>query len=78
MAEIKNKKPNFFVRTWAKMKKFFKEYVSELKKVSWMSWKDVKKNCLLVLCTIVAFAIAIGVVDATFGEILTGFAGLIG
>ena len=78
MADNKTKKPNFFVSFGAKMKKFFKEYVSELKKVSWMSWKDVKKNCLLVLCTIVAFAIAIGVVDATFGEILTGFAGLIG
>lgn len=74
----KSDKPNFFVRTGRKIKKFWKEYASELKKVAWMSWKDVKKNTLLVICSIVAFGVAIGVIDLTFGEIITGFAGLIG
>ncbi len=83
MAESKSKKPaskkaNFFVRAGRRIKKFWKEYVSELRKVSWMSWKDVRKNTLLVLLSVLTFGVAIGIVDATFGEILSGFAGLIG
>jgi len=43
-----------------------------------MSWKDVKKNTLLVVCAVVAFSVAIAVVDTVFGEIIKGIAGLVG
>ncbi len=76
--KAKAKKPNFFVRLGGRIKKFWKEYISELKKVSWMSWKDVKKNTLLVVCAVVAFSAAIAVVDTVFGEIIKGIAGLVG
>ena len=76
--KVKVKKPNFFVRLGGRIKKFWKEYVSELKKVSWMSWKDVKKNTLLVVCAVVVFSVAIAVIDTVFGEIIKGIAGLVG
>lgn len=76
--KTKPKKPNIFVRIGARMKKFWKEYVSELKKVSWMSWKDVKKNTVLVVCAVIAFSVAIAVVDTVFGQIIEGVAGMVG
>lgn len=76
--KAKTKKPNIFARLGARIKKFWKEYISELKKVSWMSWKDVKKNTLLVVCAVVVFSVAIAVVDTVFGEIIKGIAGLVG
>lgn len=76
--KAKTKKPNIFVRLGGRIKKFWKEYISELKKVSWMSWKDVKKNTLLVVCAVVVFSVAIAVVDTVFGEIIKGIAGLVG
>ncbi len=74
----KAKKANIFVRMWRKIKKFWKEYLSELKKVSWMSWKDVKKNTLLVVCAVIVFSVSIGLIDTAFGEIIAGVAGLVG
>jgi preprotein translocase subunit SecE len=74
----KKAKVNIFVRFGRRVKKFWKEYVSELKKVVWMSWKDVKKNTLLVVCAVIVFSIAIGLVDTAFGEIIEGIAGLVG
>jgi len=76
--KAKNAKPNFFVRFGRRAKRFWKEYVSELKKVVWMSWKDVRKNTLLVVSATVLFSVAIGVVDTTFREIFKGLADLIG
>lgn len=76
--KAKAKKPNIFVRMGVRIKKFWKEYISELKKVSWMPWKDVRKNTLLVVCAVVVFSAAIAVVDTVFGEIIKGVAGLVG
>ena len=77
-AKAKNKKPNIFVRMGRRIKKFWKEYLSELKKVAWMSWKDVRKNTLLVVCAVIVFSLAIAVVDTVFGQIIEGIAGLVG
>ena len=57
------KKPNFFVRIGNRVKKFFKDYSSELKKVVWLSKDDVRKNSAIVIVTVVVCAIAIGIVD---------------
>ena len=46
MAEVK--KENWFVRTWGKCRKFFRELRSELKKVVWPTSQQVLKNTLVV------------------------------
>ena len=74
----KDKKPNIFVRFGNKMKKIWRDYTSELKKVVWMSGKDVKKSTVLVCVTVAAIGIAIGMVDFVFSEVIGGVAGLIG
>ena len=83
MAELKNKdngakKPNFFKRVGARIAKAWREYISEMKKVVWMSGKDVKKNTILVVVTVLALGLAIGIVDYVFSTIIEGFAGMIG
>ena len=74
----KAKKPNFFVRIGRRLKKLWSDYKSEMKKVVWMPWKDVKKNTILVLSAVLALGIVIGIVDFVFSEILGGIAGLVG
>ena len=83
MAELKNKengakKPNFFVRMGKRIAKAWREYISEMKKVVWMSGKDVKKNTILVVVAVLALSLAIGIVDYVFSTIIEGFAGMIG
>ena len=72
------KKPNFFVRIGRRLKKFWGDYKSEMKKVVWMPWKDVKKNTILVLAATVAVGVMIGIVDFVCSEVLGGIAGLVG
>ena len=72
------KKPNFFVRIGRRLKKLWSDYKSEMKKVVWMPWKDVKKDTKLVLAATVALGLLIGLVDFVCSEILGGIAGLVG
>ena len=56
MAEVK--KENWFARTWGKVKKYFRELRSELKKVVWPTPKQVAKNTFVVLaCVLVVGAL---------------------
>lgn len=71
------KKPNIFVRIGRRVKKFFKDYTSELKKVVWLSKSDVRKNSTVVIVSVVVCAIAIGIVDLAFSSVIKGIAGLI-
>ena len=45
MAEVK--KENWFVKTWGKVARYFRELRSELKKVVWSTPKQVLKNALI-------------------------------
>ena len=72
------KKPNFFVRFGRRAAKAWRDYVSEMKKVVWMSGKDVKKSTILVCVMVVSLGVAIGFVDFVFSEVIGGIAGLIG
>ena len=76
--KVQAKKPNVFVRFGRWVAKTWRVYRSEMRKVVWMPWKDVKKSSFLVIVTALAFAIAIGLVDTMLAEIIKGFAGLIG
>ena len=49
MADNNAKKPNIFVRMGKRIAKFWRDYTSEMKKVVWMPWPEVRKNTLLVV-----------------------------
>ena len=61
MAEVK--KENWFKRTWGRVRKYFRELRSELKKVVWPTPKQVAKNALVVVACVVVFGIFIWVFD---------------
>ena len=61
MAEVK--KENWFARTWGKVKKYFRELRSELKKVVWPTPQQVLKNALIVVCCVIAVGIFIWLFD---------------
>ena len=56
------KKPGVFKRIWA----FIKGMRSELKKVTWPSFRQVVNNTVVVLVVVIASGVFIGLVDALF------------
>ena len=58
-----NKKANFFVRTFTRIKKWFREMKSELKKVVWPTGKQVVNNVLITLACVVIVGIFIWIFD---------------
>ena len=71
-------KENVFVRIWNKIKKFSKDTVSELKKVSWTSKTELFKSTKLVVVTVLAVCIAIALIDLGASWVVNSLAGLIG
>jgi preprotein translocase SecE subunit len=71
-------KENVFVRIWNKIKKFSKDTVSELKKVSWTSKTELFKSTKLVVITVVAVCIVIALIDLGASWVINSLAGLIG
>jgi preprotein translocase SecE subunit len=65
------KKPNFFKRMGTRIANFWREYTSEMKKVVWMSWSDVRKNALLVIVASVALSAVIGLLDFGVSNLIT-------
>ena len=67
MAEAK--KANWFVRAWRAICRYFRELRSELKKVVWSTPKQVLKNTLIVLISVLVVGVFIWVFDfvAEFG-----------
>ena len=55
------------VKLGDRVKKFFKDYKSELKKVVWPTRAQVIKNTSVVLFAIIFMAVIIGVLDLAFG-----------
>jgi preprotein translocase subunit SecE len=56
------KKLSFF----GKVKKFFRDYKSEFKKISWPTTKDTTKKTILVIVAIVLISVCIFAVDTIF------------
>ena len=71
-------KQNVFVRIWNKIKKFSKDTVSELKKVSWTSKTELFKSTKLVVVTVLAVCIVIALIDLGASWVINSLAGLIG
>ena len=67
----KNKKPNFFVRCWNRLKETF----SELKRVTWPTVGQALKSTGIVLVIVLIFLVIVTVVNIGFTyflEFLTG------
>ena len=71
-------KENVFVRIWNRIKKFFKDTVSELKKVSWTSKTELFKSTKLVVATVLAVCIVIALIDLGASWAINSLASLIG
>ena len=56
---------------------FFRSYASEIKKIVWCPWKQVRKNSLVVLAVVIACAIVICALDIVFSKALLGLGTLI-
>ena len=67
-AKNEEKKPGFFSRIGARIKKFCKTMKSELKKVTWFSRKQTFTSTLLVLVVMVIAGLAIGLLDLGFAK----------
>ena len=76
--EKKEKKPNFFARSFKKLAKFLKDTKGELKKVVWTSKNEVWKTFKLVIASVVAVSLAIAVIDYVSSFVINTIAGLIG
>ena len=61
------KEPNFFVRAGRRINKWFRELVSEGKKVVWPTWKQVVIVCILVVGI---FVWALDIAFATIRDLL--------
>ena len=53
------------------LRKFFRDVISEVKKVSWPNVKDLTNHTIVVVVLILLFAIAIGIVDFGLGKLFT-------
>lgn len=62
MAEGK-KKENWFKRAWGRIRRYFRELRSELKKVVWPTPKQVLKNTLIVLVCVLVVGVFIWLFD---------------
>ncbi len=71
MAEVKEKKPN-------RIAKFFRDYKSELKKITWCPFKTVKTNTAMVCVLVVILAIVIALLDLGASTGLIAFGKLFG
>ena len=49
-----------------KVAKFFRALKSEMKKIVWFSWKDTRKNSIVVIVAVVIIAAFIGLLDLAF------------
>ncbi|MBQ7475141.1 MAG: preprotein translocase subunit SecE [Clostridia bacterium] len=66
-------KPSVFKRIGA----WFRSLNAERKKISWASWKSVRKNTLIVIVTVVVLAVAIGIVDYLLTQGIVGLSRLV-
>ena len=71
MAEVKEKKPS-------RIAKFFRDYKSELKKITWCPFKTVKTNTIMVCVLVVILAIVIALLDLGASTGLIAFGKLFG
>ncbi len=82
MADLENKKANNpetkkvkksdKPSIWSRIAAFARSIKSEVKKISWSPWTEVRKNTLVVVVVIAICAIALAIVDYVFLQGITG------
>ena len=77
MAVTKTNKPAKTPFT-QKVAKFFREYKSEIKKISWSSRSQTMNNTWVVLVCMVALAVVVGLVDFGVSKGIVALGSLIG
>lgn len=70
------KKENIFKKVGAKIKKFFKDFKGEWKKVTWPSGQTVLKNSLVVIVIVAILGVALLLVDGGLSAIIDMLVGL--
>ena len=63
-------KTTIMLRGSSKRAKLLRDLKSELKKISWLSWRDTYKQSGVVLIALVVFAVVVGVIDLLFNQTL--------
>ena len=76
MAEA-NKKQNWFVRTFNKIRKYLRDSKSELKKVVYPSFKQVRNNTLIVLLCVLIVGIFVWIFDGVATFLIQGLISLV-
>ena len=76
MADLENKKANNPENTvkkksdkpslWSRIASFARSIKSEVKKISWSTWTDVRKNTLVVVVVIAICAVGLAIIDYVF------------
>ena len=61
---------------WSRIKSWMRSVKSEVKKISWSPWTDVRKNTLVVVVVIVVCASALTIVDYVFAQGITALGNL--
>ena len=61
----------------ARIKKFFREYKAEIKKVTWPSKEDTLRNAVVVAVSVIIVGAVIGLLDMGFQEGLRALGNLI-
>ncbi len=56
---------------WNKIKQFFSEVISEMKKVSWPSRQELIGSTVVVITLVAILSLYIGAVDAAINKVLT-------
>ena len=64
------------IKKRAKVKSMVREYESEVKRITWFSWKDTKKSTVVVLIALVVCATVISLLDLGLAEGILAFIGL--
>ena len=57
---------------WSRIASFARSIKSEVKKISWSPWTEVRKNTLVVVVVIAICAVALAIVDYVFLQGITG------
>ena len=76
MAEVKTE--NWFQRKVSALGRWFRGMKSELKKVVWPTWAQVRNNTLVVIVVSIIFAVVIGLIDYLAYQGILALLGLIG
>lgn len=76
--KAKNPNGNIFVRMGKRIKRFFKDFRGEIKKIIWPDGRSVLKNTGVVLVVVIAVAIPIYLVDQGLAFGIDGLEWLVG